>query len=100
MVIYEVNLEIEPEIRLKYLEWLNDHVADILKLPGFQSAKLYQRESETDSVSLTVHYILDSRESLEKYLALHAPKFRQDAIDRFSTRFKASRRVLEEMKQF
>ena len=40
-VIYEVNLQVEPQIQTAYLNWLQDHIKIILQQPGFIDATLY-----------------------------------------------------------
>ena len=42
-----------------------------------------------------IQYRLNDRESLENYFSFHAEKLRQDGIDRFGSKFAASRRVMK-----
>lgn len=93
-VIYEVNLVPEPAIAGQFDDWLNEHVREMLALPGFIDATISRVEREDGPAARTVHYELQSRESLEQYLAEHAPRMRQHGIDRFGDRFTATRRIL------
>jgi hypothetical protein len=40
-VIYEVNLDLESAIADDYRGWLRQHVAQMLALPGFVSAQVF-----------------------------------------------------------
>lgn len=96
MVIYEVNLTIEPSIAEAFAAWLGGHVEAILRLDGFVRAAWYRREAEAGEtgVLITVHYSLESRGALEAYFEHHAPAMRADGLERFGGAFKASRRVM------
>jgi len=100
MVIYEVNLLIDNEIYSDYKSWLDEHILEMLKIPGFVDAtvlrpKMDDERNTKDKTSVTVQYQLESAEDLEKYLQEYAPKMRGDGINRFEGRFSATRRVLE-----
>lgn len=46
-VLYEVVIDVAPEARAAYLEWLRPHMAEMLNFDGFLSAALYQ-DAEDD----------------------------------------------------
>jgi hypothetical protein len=100
VLIYEVNLEVDADIRSAFAEWLPGHIQQILQLEGFRKARWFSRNpadeglSDTSKTLWTIHYEIDQRKNLDDYLIHHAARMRQDAIDRFSDRFKASRRIL------
>ncbi|HVZ40061.1 MAG TPA: DUF4286 family protein [Candidatus Kapabacteria bacterium] len=95
MILYEVNLSVQSDVAAEYLEWLRDHVEQILRLDGFRSATLLAQEGAEDGTRcFTVHYWLADRASLDAYFANHAAAMRQDGLDRFGNRFTATRRVM------
>jgi hypothetical protein len=98
MVTYEVNITLERAIEADYRAWLVAHVSEILSLPGFIGAQIFDVESaETntvDPIQICVHYRLSSRAALTEYLAQHAPRLRADGFARFGSRFQATRRIL------
>jgi Domain of unknown function (DUF4286) len=98
MVTYEVNITLEPAIEADYRVWLVAHVNEILNLPGFVGAQIFDVELADSSPSsprqICVHYRLSSRAALTEYLAQHAPRLRADGIARFGSRFQATRRIL------
>ena len=103
MLIYEVNLTVDPDVASEYRIWLERHIQQILALEGFQAAKFYQRDSDEaggNGECWTVHYFMDSRSALNDYYDNHATAMREDGIKRFGGKFSASRRVLEPMEKF
>jgi len=107
MILYEVNLFIQPQIQEKYRVWLKKHIQEILTLPGFIEAKVFEVKTakltgerdgkNKDTLNLTVHYYLESKKDLEAYLNQHAPRLREEGLRLFPNQFTAQRRVLEEL---
>ena len=96
-VVYEVTLRVERGIHDDFLVWLHGHVAQMLALPGFDSASLmHQLEPDAgeDGVVFCCHYRLRDQAALDDYLREHAARMRADGQARFGGRFSASRRVL------
>lgn len=98
MIVYEVNIEVREERYADYRAWLAVHVDEMLALPGFVAAEiLEQREppSPDNTRMLTVHYRLVDDAALQRYLADHAPRMREQGVRQFGDAFTATRRVLE-----
>ncbi|NOT87912.1 MAG: DUF4286 family protein [Lysobacter sp.] len=96
-VIYEVNIEVDAAAHDEYRVWLRDHIAEMLALPGFVGAKLFEVLEPPPSagrVGLCMQYVLKDRAALDDYLRDHAPRLRADGVARFGDRFQATRRVL------
>ena len=96
-LIYEVNIEVDAAIEDDYRSWLRAHVAEILALPGFIDAQLFdvlEPPPADGRVALCMHYRLDDAAALEAYLREHAPRLRAEGVARFGGRFSAARRVL------
>jgi len=100
MLVYEVNLEVEPEINFAYAGWLPEHIDRMLKFNGFKAAYWFFRNPEdegrepTDKKLWTIHYLVEDRESLDDYLRNHAKTMRQEAVEKFGTKFRSNRRIL------
>lgn len=95
--VYEVNIEIDASAHDDYRVWLHGHIAEILALPGFTGAKVFEILEPPPSagrMGLCVQYALKSRELLDVYLRDHAPRLRADGLARFGDRFQATRRIL------
>jgi Domain of unknown function (DUF4286) len=98
-MIYEVNIEVDRDTADSYRVWLTDHIAEILALPGFTGANVFdvlEPPPSAGRIGLCVQYALKNHEALDDYLRDHAPRLRADGIARFGERFKAQRRVLRE----
>lgn len=97
--IYEVNVEFDREIADDYRAWLREHIAEILRLPGFVDARVFDALEPVPAegrIGLCVHYRLIDAAALAAYLRDHAPRLRADGVARFGERFRAHRRVLRE----
>ena len=97
MIVYEVNLDVRADIYDAYRAWLAAHVGEILALPGFVSAEIFDVRDPAPARgrrALTVCYRVADEASLERYFAEHAPRLREDGQRRFGGAFTATRRVL------
>ena len=95
-ITYEVNLVPDPAIEDEFDDWLDAHVADMLRLPGFLTAVVRRAEDPlTGVVQRTCQYELTDRHALDRYVREHAETMRQHGLDRFGDRFTATRRVLD-----
>lgn len=97
MLVYEVNLAVDAGVAEAFAAWLPGHVAELLALPGFESAEIFRVDepvATAGEVALSVRYRLRDRAALDDYLRDHAERLRADGIARFGGRFRASRRVL------
>jgi len=94
MIIYEVNLTVDPEIFSDYYTWLIDHIQKMLKFSGFTRAEVATEKKSVDEAKhLTVRYFVSSENHLEDYFQNHANYMRQATIDRFGDKVSATRRV-------
>ncbi|GHA82506.1 DUF4286 family protein [Cognatilysobacter bugurensis] len=102
MLIYEVNVDVDAEIHAAYLAWLRPHIDEILALPGFTGAQMFEVTEPAPSEgqrSLCVQYRLVDAAALDAYLREHAPRLRADGVARFGTRFRAQRRVMQTLER-
>ena len=83
-VIYEVTVHARADIADAYLQWLREHIARMLALPGFESAELDELiEEAIEERGWCVRYRLRDRAALDAYLREHAPRMRAEGIARF-----------------
>jgi hypothetical protein len=96
MILYEVNIEVEPSLADKYVEWLRVHIDEMRTvLHGIKRVTLAKRDAAEDGwVAFTVVYSVASREDLDDYLANRAARMRQQAMETFGDKFRASRRIM------
>lgn len=97
-ITYEVNLTVGADLSEEYQQWLNEHVQQMLALPGFTGATCYRiiEPAEQGKASWSVHYVLENQAALDAYLQTHAARMRADGIARFGDRFTATRRIYQE----
>ena len=98
-LIYEVNLEVDADIAGDYRRWLQEHVAQMLALPGFESARVFDvldPPPAAGRTALCCHYRLRDEAALQAYFDRHAAAMRADGLARFGGRFNATRRVLRQ----
>ena len=113
MVIYEVNLTVEPSQVNEYSAWLDEHIREMLELEGFESAALYARSGPDEGPQAeapervpegqrhwTVHYHLDSRDALDRYFEEDSERMRAKGSNKFGDQVSAERRVLESRQVF
>ena len=97
MIVYEVNIEVRDAAYADYRAWLVQHVEQMLALPGFVAAEILERRDPPaagGTHALTVHYRLVDEAALQRYLAEHAVRMRDEGVRRFGDAFSATRRVL------
>ncbi|GAB6196810.1 DUF4286 family protein [Lysobacter xanthus] len=96
MVVYEVSVDVDAAIRMDYLAWLRPHVAEILALPGFTGADVFEvvDPAMPDTLRVCMQYRLVDAAALDTYLRDHAPRLRADGLARFGERMRATRRVM------
>ena len=103
MIVYEVNLFVREGIAAAYREWLDAHVREIVALPGFTGADVFERREPAPAageIVLCTQYRLRDAQALEDYLREHAPRLRADGIARFGDGFRAERRVLASLANY
>jgi len=97
VIVYEVNLDIDAAVFSEFRAWLAEHVREMLTLPGFVSAELFERGDpapQPGTRSVCVQYRMASAEDLQRYLCEDAVRMRAEALRRFAGKFSATRRVL------
>ena len=92
MIIYEVNVNLEPLIYQEYCEWLKQHVKIMMKHRGFVKYILARNIQDNQ---ITIWYHITDMQALNTYLDQHSKVMRDEGIKKFGDKFKASRRILE-----
>ncbi len=101
MIIYNVTLNIDKTISKEWLEWIKEHIPQVLATGKFKEAKLTKvlvEDEETDTYS--VQYRAHSREALDAYYADDAERLRGDGLKRFADKMLAFRTELEVIDEY
>jgi len=101
MYIYNVTINIEESAHKEWLTWIQEHIQDVLATGRFASAKLTQVLVEEEAgITYSVQYTANTREDLDKYYRVDAPKLRSDGMKRFANKMVAFRTELKVVKEF
>jgi quinol monooxygenase YgiN len=103
VIAYVVNLFGRGDVAAAFREWLDGHVREIVALPGFLGAEVFERRDPAgpaDELALCVQYRLRDAAALEDYFREHAPRMRADGLARFGEKFRAERRVLASLARY
>lgn len=101
MLIYEVNLSVDKETAPAFAEWLKPHIKEVVRVGRFESAEWFERDpgdeglQDKTRILWTIHYRVKDRSTLDNYLERHAPRLREDGLQKFPGKFTATRRILE-----
>lgn len=95
MILYEVNIQIKSEVYLPFFEWLETHVQEMLALPGFSKANIFEDRPKAGDKQLVIHYYLENQKAMDHYIQELAPKMRADGVTKFETSFQINRRILK-----
>lgn len=101
MIIYNVTLNIDKSVHTEWLEWIKDHIPQVLATGKFKEAKLTKvlvddDESETYSVQYRAH----SREALDEYYSEYAEKLKQEGLKRFADKVLSFRTELQVVDEY
>ena len=104
MVTYSVRTTVRHEIYNEFINWLQEeHIHDVLALPGFLGAQLCLRKGgsmESSSKDVMIHYQLQDEEAVKVYMTEHALRLREKGLEKFPGQFSAQREVWLETRNF
>ena len=98
MILYNVTVNIDPEVHLDWLNWMKStHIPDVLSTGLFIENRFFRvlNTEEGEGFTYSVQYFLDSMERYDEYMSLHAPRLQADHAARYKDRFVAFRTLLE-----
>lgn len=97
MIIYNVTVNIENDVREEWLKWMKEHhIPDVMKTGFFIENKICKvLVDEEQGTTYSIQYTCESVEKLQEYQRDHAPRLQKDVNDRYANKFVAFRTVLE-----
>lgn len=97
MVTYIVHISVRHEVYGEYVDWLkNEHIAEVLTLPGFVKAELCLRKGgsmEASSKDLKIVYTIKDEDAMKTYMTEYAMGMREKGLEKFPGQFSAQREV-------
>lgn len=102
MYIYNVTINIDNSVHKEWLNWIEDHIQDVLSTGRFISAKLTQVlvEEEMGGVTYSIQYTANSREDLDNYYKYDSEKLRSEGLKKFADKMIAFRTELKVVNEF
>ena len=97
MIIYNVTVNIEESIHDEWLEWIKNHIPQVLATGKFIDARLTRVlvEEEMGGTTYAIQYKAKSREALESYYQNDAADLKQEGFIKFADKMLAFRTELE-----
>lgn len=97
MLIYNVTITVDNDVRPQWLHWMKtEHMPAVLSTGLFTGYNLFKvRVSEEQGTTYSAQYACENDDKLNEYNQLYAPLLKQQGKDKFGDKFTAFRTVLE-----
>ncbi len=97
MIIYNVTVNIENDVREEWLQWMKEeHIPNVMKTGFFIENKICKvLVDEEQGTTYSIQYTCESMEKLQDYQRGHAPRLQKEHADRYANKFVAFRSLLE-----
>jgi len=97
MIIYNVTVNIENDVREEWLEWMKEkHIPDVMKTGHFLENKICKvLVDEEQGTTYSIQYTCESMETLKDYQKEHSPRLQKEHAEKFANKFVAFRTMLE-----
>ncbi|WAC00811.1 DUF4286 family protein [Lacinutrix neustonica] len=102
MIIYNVTINIDDSIHEEWLQWIKEHIPQVLATGKFKEAKLTKVlvDEDLEGQTYSIQYRAHSRETLEAYYTEDAERLRGDGLKRFADKMLAFRTELEVINEY
>lgn len=97
MIIYNVTINIENDVKDEWLQWMKTvHIPAVMNTGYFTEHKICKvLVDEEQGTTFSVQYTSKTMEEYEKYKRIHAPRFQKEIADKYGNKFVAFRTLLE-----
>ena len=84
MISYTVRCEItDSEVAENWLRWLRDqHISDVVSA-GAKCGDVFEMDHDSKARLFEIRYQFENRASFEKYVSEHAPRLREEGLEKF-----------------
>ncbi len=101
MLVYNVTINIDPDVEEEWKIWMRDiHIPEVLdtgRFVDYKFLKLLSESPEAGGSTYAVQYFAESIDQVEIYLNNEAAALQRSHTDKFGTKFVAFRTLLEEV---
>jgi hypothetical protein len=97
MIIYNVTVNIENDVREEWLNWMKTvHIPDVMATGLFLENKICKvLVDEEQGTTFSIQYTTATMKELEEYQRTHAPRLQKEHTERYAGKFVAFRTLLE-----
>jgi len=97
MIIYNVTINIENDIKDEWLKWMkNVHIPGVMNTGYFVEYKICKvLVEEEQGTTFSIQYTSKTMQEYEEYKRLHAPGFQKEIADKYGNKLVAFRTLLE-----
>lgn len=97
MIIYNVTVNVENNIKEEWLHWMKTiHIPDVMKTGHFIENKICKvLVNEEQGTTFSVQYTAKNMDELKVYQKDHAPRLQKEHSDKYGARCVAFRTLLE-----
>lgn len=97
MIIYNVTVNIENDVKDEWLHWMKTvHIPDVMATGHFLENKICKvLVDEEQGTTFSIQYTAATMKDLEEYQRLHSPRLQKEHSMRYANKFVAFRTLLE-----
>ena len=99
MITYSVEITIEPVVETEWADWMRRvHIPDVLRSGCFSECRMHKViETESAEPIYVLQYRCASLADYQRYRDNFAPTRQKEHTERYAGRFRASRRLLDQV---
>lgn len=99
MILYNVTVNVDPEIHDEWLGWMkNVHIPDVMNTGLFVDNKIFKIQTvEDEGNTYSIQYFCKTMNDYKKYQNEHAPRLQKEHSDKYKDKFTAFRTILEQV---
>lgn len=98
MILYNVTVKIEPEIKEEWLQWMKSkHIPEVMATGNFTHYRLCRllEQNDEEEITYVIQYLCNSAAHYNRYIEHHAPLLQKKHHEKFKNHFVAFRTVME-----
>lgn len=97
MIIYNVTVNVENDVREEWLHWMKDiHIPDVMATGYFLESKICKvLVDEEQGTTYSIQYTAATMKDLEEYQRLHSGRLQKEHNEKYASKCVAFRTLLE-----
>lgn len=99
MIIYNVTINIEDDVREEWVNWMKEtHIPQVMEtglFTGFSFSRMLDRQHDETGTTFVIQYRAESMAEYERYRSDHAPRLQEETRKKYEGKFVAFRTLME-----